>query len=181
MISVEAEGGDLRGLDDHRAAGDQGRDGVAEREDQREVPGADHADDRIGPVLDPQLLDLHQRRVRRHPLVADELVALLPVEVDQVRDVDGLAGGLAADLAGLALHRVGDLVLVVEDPVAELVQPLRAALDPERLPGGLVGADAGDGRGDLGGPVERNAGDHRSVGRVGGPRSSRRKPLARRR
>ena len=43
---AQAEGSDLRWLDDHGAAGDQRRDRVAEREDQREVPGRDHADDR---------------------------------------------------------------------------------------------------------------------------------------
>ena len=37
---------------------------------------------------------------------------------------------------------------VVEHPVAQLAEPVVAALDPDRLPLGLVGAHAGDGRGD---------------------------------
>ena len=69
----QAERRELGGLDDDRGAGLQGRDRVAEREDQREVPGADDADHRIGPVLDPQLLRGEQRRVRADALLADEL------------------------------------------------------------------------------------------------------------
>ena len=48
----QAERGELRGLDDDRGARLQRRDRVAEREDQGEVPGADDADHRVGPVLD---------------------------------------------------------------------------------------------------------------------------------
>ena len=98
----EAERGELGGLDDDGRAGLQRRDRVAEREDQREVPGADDADHRVGPVLDAQLLRGQQRRVRADRLLADELGRLGAVEVDQVGEVDRLARGVGADLAGLA-------------------------------------------------------------------------------
>ena len=52
------------------------------------------------------------------------------------------------DLARFGLHRVADPLGVVEHPVAQLAEPVVAALDPDRLPLGLVGADPGDGLGD---------------------------------
>ena len=90
--SARPSGRELRGLDHHRGAGLQGRDRVAEGEDQREVPGADDADHRVGPVLDAQLLRGEQRRVGPDALLADELGGLAAVEVDQVGEVGGLVG-----------------------------------------------------------------------------------------
>ena len=72
------------------------------------------------------------------------LLRLLAVEVDQVGDVGHLGAGLRADLAGLRLHGVGDLVLVGEQPVAQLPEPPRPLLVAERLPCGLVSAHALD-------------------------------------
>jgi hypothetical protein len=145
----QAERGELGGLDDDGGAGLEGRDRVPDREDQGEVPGADDADDRVRPVLDPELLRGQQRRVGADGVLADELRGLRPVEVDDVGQVNRLVGGVGPDLAGLALHRVEDPLLVVEDPVAQLAEPVGAAFDAHRLPVGLVGANPGDGRGNL--------------------------------
>ena len=69
-------------------------------------------------------------------------------------------------------------VVVVDHPVAQLAEPVVAALDAERLPVGLVGAHAGDGRGDLVGRVDgtcaislagRRVEDLDWLGRGGGP------------
>ena len=151
----QAEGGELGGLDDDRGARLQGRDRVAEGHRQREVPGADHADDRDGAGTGStsffEAISGEWARTVSSPM---NFVRLGPVEVDQVGDVDQLGGGVAADLAGFGLHRVGDLLGVVEHPVAQLAEPVVAALDAERLPLGLVGAHPGDGRGDRLGRVD---------------------------
>ena len=101
---------------------------------------------------------------------------LRAVEVDQVGEVAELERDVGADLAGFGLHRVGDPLGVVEHPVAQLAEPVVAPLDPHRLPLGLVGAHAGDGRGDRLGRVDVDRVDDRSgrgvedVDRLGGGR-----------
>jgi hypothetical protein len=97
-------------------------------------------------------------------LLADELVGLLGVEVDEVDQIRGLGGGLGADLARLGLHRVGDPVLVVEQPVAQLEEPFGAAFVAKGLPGRLVGAHARDGVADLLGAGDGEGGEDRAVG-----------------
>ena len=92
---------ELRRLDDDRGACLQRRDRVAEREDQREVPGADDPDHRMGPVLDAELLRGEQGGVGTNALLADELGGVGAVEVDRVGQVGRLVGGVGADLAGL--------------------------------------------------------------------------------
>ncbi len=144
----QAQRRELGGLDDYCGPGLQGRDRVAHRQGEREVPGADHADHRVGAVEDAELLRGEQRRVRPDVFLGEKLRRPAAVEVDQVGQVDALDRGVGADLAGLRLHRVGDALGVVEQPVAQLAEPVVAALDPHRLPVGLVGTHPGHGRGD---------------------------------
>jgi len=87
--------------------------------------------------------------VRADAFLADELRRLAAVEIDQVGEVDALGPRVAANLAGLRLHRVGNALGVVEHPVAQLAQPVIAALDANRLPLALVGADPGNSLGDV--------------------------------
>jgi hypothetical protein len=56
---------------------------------------------------------------------------------------------------------------VVEQPVAQLAEPLGAPLDPELLPGGLVGAHTRHGGGDLGRAIDGDVRDHRLGRRIG--------------
>ena len=136
----ETERGQFGGLDDHGGARLQSGDRIAEREDQREVPWADDSHHRERPVLDAELLRAQQRRVGAELVVGKHPLCPGAVEVDQVGQVDGLAGGVGAHLAGLRLHRVGDPLVVVDQPVAQLAEPAVAALAAESFPLRLVAA-----------------------------------------
>ena len=91
----QAQRGELGGLDHDRGAGLQGRDRVAEREDQREVPGADdrRPRDRAG-TGSCSFFEAISGEWGRTLFVADELRRLGAVEVDQVGEVDGSVGGV---------------------------------------------------------------------------------------
>jgi hypothetical protein len=97
---------------------------------------------------------------------ADQFVRCFPVEVDQVGDIGHLGGGLGANLPGLRLHRRGDPVLIVEQPVAKLAELAGASLVAEPLPCGLVGAYPGNHLADPLGAVDRERADHGAVGGV---------------
>jgi hypothetical protein len=107
-----------------------------------------------------------QRDVRRDDLIGEEAGAAIAPEVDRVQEVEGLQGGISPDLAGLLLHAVVELVLMVEYPVAEALEPSASAGEPDRLPIRLCGPNPGD---DLGHPlrrVDRDAPDDRAVRRA---------------
>ena len=76
---------DLRRLHDHRVAGGQRRDAVAERVVERVVPGADHADHAERRVADDHPPAAHERRRRLDLLVGEVLGRLLGPELERRR------------------------------------------------------------------------------------------------
>ena len=140
-----AECGVLRGFDDHRIAGGQGRGDLPAEHGDRVVPRQDGADDADG---DPA-----------HPAPA-----LGPLQVAAVVTGDEVGGeaqvgchilhvfgdAVGEDLAGLDAVEVGDLLGVVDDEIGQSAQHL-GAMGPVIGPGPLVegGAGGGDGRVEL--------------------------------
>ena len=107
-----------------------------------------------------------QRHVRRDAFVGEEARAAVAPEVDRVEEVEGLQRGIRSHLAGLLLHAIVQLVLVVEDPVAKAREPASTGGEPDRLPLRLCGSNPGD---HLRHPlrrVDREASDRRAVGRA---------------
>ena len=81
--SMVESGVNSEGLMTTAQPGDERRDRVVEGEDEREVPGADHADHRVGAVDDAQPLHLQGQDVRRRRLLGEELAGVLAVVVDR--------------------------------------------------------------------------------------------------
>ena len=113
------------GLGDHRVAGEQGREAVAQRHRERVVPRRDDPDDALGHVVD---LDPGQPRDDAElALGVEVLVRRAGVVARGQRDVQRLVEGVLAGLAGLPADQVDDLVLAVEHQVVQPQQQLRRA------------------------------------------------------
>ncbi len=113
LAGQRGEQGLLRWLPDHRVAADEGQRGVPRPHRDREVEGADHADD-------AQRVPLLHHPVAR-PLGGDREAEQLPRQADgQVADVDhllDLAQALGADLAGLDGDQRAEVRLVLAQQV----------------------------------------------------------------
>ena len=124
------------GLDDHRVAGDQGGQPVAERHREGVVPGTDDPDDALGDVVD---VDPGQHGEEAHaPLGAEVTFGRAAVVAGRQRDVGRLVEGVLAGLARLPHDQVDDLVLAVEHEVVQpqgSLGPLTDGRPGPRLPG----------------------------------------------
>ncbi len=153
---------DLRRLQHDGVAGEGGGDDRGHGEDERVVPGADHADhtQRLVTTLGP----LVSHEPRRDPLRPQRPLAVLGVVGDRLaRRHDLGEHGFGTELAGLGGDRVDDLVQAVEHDVADrkdvfaTLAVRQAAPVVERAPGPLDG----------GGHVERAHVGHRADGAPG--------------
>ena len=99
---------DLGGLEDHGVARHEGRDGIADAEHERVVPGRDHADDAQWLTADDHLAPEREGRARGDLLVAQVALGVaLPVLHGVGQREDLVVDGVLVCLAGLA-HRALD-------------------------------------------------------------------------
>ncbi len=139
-------------LQDHGVAGGERRDAVAEAVRQREVPGADHADQPDRLVADLELAAAaHRRRRGLDLLVGEEPLRVRSPELER-RDAVGEVGelDLVGRAAGLAADRLEHALAVRDQPGAGGHQDRAALGEAQRRPGGLRRARLRRHRGDLG-------------------------------
>ena len=180
LLDQEArERRDLARLEDHRVARDERRDAVTERVRQRVVPRPDDADDAERAVAHEHLLAEQHRRVRLDVLVLEVLRALLRPEAERVGDEHDLGDQrVLARLAGLVDDRLDHPLAVLDEPGAQVVHDLRAALEADRVPGRLSGARPRRQLGDLLGRHVGNVPDRLPGSRVlNGDRVTVRRPV----
>ena len=120
------------GLGDHRVAGQQRGQPVAQRHRERVVPGRDDADHALGDMVD---LDPGQPGHGPQPALGVEVVVRRTgVVAGGQRDVQRLVERVLARLARLPADQVDDLVLAVEHQVVQAEQDLRAVLERRLRP-----------------------------------------------
>ena len=116
---------------------------VAERVRERVVPWPDDADQPDRPVADHELAAEHERVGGADLLVAEVVGSVLGPEAERVGGVGDLGEQrVLVGLAGLLDERLGDPLRVVGHPLLGAAEDLAAAVEAERLPGGLGGAAA---------------------------------------
>ena len=152
--------GDLGRLQDHRVAGGERRDAVAEGVVEGVVPGPDHADYAERRIADDHLAAAHERRRRLDLLVAEVDGRLAGPELERRQPVGELGDlGLVGGSAGLGADRADDPLRVGDHPAASGEQDLGATLEAELVPAGLRGARGGDQGAHLIGPELGNGRD----------------------
>src|SRR6266849_5406719 len=133
----------LGGLDDHGVARHERRDRLADGEVEGEVPGSDDPDHPVRQVAHVDALVLQE--VGPGGLVGQVLLRSLRPEADRVAEEEELVGDdVVARLPGLARDDVADAVLLVDEAVADVAQDPRPSGEPQRRPGPLRLAGAGD-------------------------------------
>ena len=110
---------DLRRLEDHRVAGRQRRDAVAEGVRQRVVPRPDHADEPERRVAHHELAAEHERVGGADLLVGEVLRRVLGPEAERVGDVADLRQqGVLVGLAGLGDDRLDQALAGCRPPTS---------------------------------------------------------------
>ncbi len=138
----------LGGLDDDRRPGGERRDAVGQRDQQGEVPRADHADDRVGAQAHGQPLGGGEQAVRSRVRVGERARGGARAVADQVQREGHLERRLCPWLAGLGLQQRRELLLVLLEPLGVPPQPGTALARADRLPLGLRGTRGGGDRTD---------------------------------
>src|SRR4051794_35564229 len=134
---------------------------------QRVVPGPDHAHEPERPVAEHEPLARDEDRRRADLLVGQVLGRVLGPEPERAGAVGELGGlGVLPRLARLGHDRVDHAVAVFGQPALGAAQDAPAALEAERLPGGLRGAAAAGEVGDLLAPEVGDVADDLPGGRV---------------
>ena len=131
------------GAQDNRVAGEQGRDGVTDRQGEGVVPRADDADHAIGLA---HRLGLGEQWVGPPDAFGRQVGGPRATVVARDQgDVGDLLEGLQAGLARLQLHEVQELDLPVQDKVVDAQDDRGPLRDRQPRPGPLGAARVVDG------------------------------------
>ena len=132
----------LARLEQHRGTGEQRRHRIEQRQHHRRVPGADHADERIGHQLRADLDVGHRQRTAADLRALQHAGSILGPAVD-VRDGDEgleLRGVAAAGIGAIGRGDVLGLRDQLSDPAAHDARRAPRPAGPPRRPGSRAGA-----------------------------------------